>query len=356
MLSAEGDDRQLELELLENLIEDLRVLENSWKKKKLAPKKVAGHFAEVVGSILDIARSGAPDSFEEACADLKTFAVSVGNGKTHIDQNSWQLTSELAELVRQSLRHDGAGDGLLEDWKSRWRDREEPDQVPGRGADFAESPLNARENKEAFAREDDEMGRTLQTDAEQLLRKAQEALSSGNGDDAKELALQAAQLIAEIEVEEARKKEKSLKADLEAAALEEAEAEETLGHLKEEMTEREQELASMNNRLSEAQNAFEQRQDTCHQLKAQIDQVESELASLKEKHQALRGQFEEALPARDAAERECVRLKEELEKLAPETEIIDDSVKAAESQLARARSKKQAIEAELEELAAKTAA
>jgi DNA repair exonuclease SbcCD ATPase subunit len=352
--------RQQEVDFLNNLKEDLCVLENSWKKKKLHRKKVIKHFIGIVDSILEIAQSESFEPFEPICADVRDFLVSVASGKAELEQNFWSMTLELMDVLIDSLREGAVAFANLEEWQSRWwadaSSEKSREQDPSGGFNPQDSPLEeVDDNVEAFGREENEMGETSQMDAKELLQKAQEALSSGNGDNAKELALKAAELIARLEADEAQKREKQLRADLETAAHVEAEAEETLKHLKEEFDEREQELAPMRNRLAEAQASFETQQRTCQELKAQIDETEAELESLEEKHKLLLDQLQEALPARDAAERERSKLGMEMERLGPEVETITDSVNAAESQLAKTREKREEIEAELEKLAEKIA-
>lgn len=191
------------------------------------------------------------------------------------------------------------------------------------------------------------MDETLHMDAKELLQKAQEALQLGNGDSAKELALKAAELISKIEVEEAQKKEKHLRDDLELAIHEEVEAEETYEHLKQEMADRNEEFSALNSRMTDAQSSLEEQQHACSKIKEEIEKTEAELARLQGEYKRLREQFQEALPARDAAERECVRVKGQLQNLQPEMEVLTDSLAAAESQLEKARQKRTEKEAAL---------
>ncbi len=361
----EHSGRQQEVDFLDNLKEDLGVLENSWNKKKLSRKKVVKHFIGIVDSILEIAQSESFEPFEPVCAHIREFLMSVAGGKAELEQSFWSMTLELMDILRDSLRDGAVALADLEEWRSGWWADAPPQgsqqEDPTGDFDLRESPLQESppeevdDNVEALGREEDEMGETSQMDAKELLQKAQEALSSGNGDNAKELALKAAELIAKLEAEEAQKREKGLRDDLEMAAHVEVEAEETLKHLVEELDERERELTPMRNRLADAQASFETQQRACHQLKTQIDETEAELQSLEEKHKRLLDEFHEAMPARDAAERECSKLETEMERLAPEVETISDSVNAAETQLAKARKKREEIEAELEKLTQKTA-
>jgi predicted nucleic acid-binding Zn-ribbon protein len=341
------------MELLDNLIEDLHVLKNSWRFARQTPDKIARHFTGIVGSALHVAREN--ELLEPLCGDLETFVKGVTDDGATIKELHWQLIFELMDLVRDSLQGGSVNSDALEQWKSRMEEAQPATPAPATRPAFSlqtEGPMNG----DSTVEEEYHMEGSVRSDVEQLLQRAQEALAGGNSEDAKEFALHAAQLIAKVEAEEAKKKEKTLRTDLEMAILEESEAEETLRHIQEEMNDRTQEIVSLNDRLSEAQASFEQRSRTCQELKSQIDQTETELASLRKKHKDLLEEFQQALPARDAAERECSRLKEQFDKLAPETQTIEDNLKAAEGQLARARQKREHIETQLEKVASKISA
>ncbi|UCD56215.1 MAG: hypothetical protein JSV16_10285 [Candidatus Hydrogenedentota bacterium] len=352
----DGNEGQQAVALLNNLKEDLQVLENSWNSEKPHRKKIFKHFIAIVDSILGIARAESLEPFELACAEVRYFLASVAKGKADLEESSWTLTSELMDLLHDSLREGAVPVAGLEEWQSRWRG--EPvshslaKQQPGGGSNHSVSPSQvARGNAESLAQEKDEMVETEKFDPEELLREAQKALSSGNGENAKELALKAAEQIARREAEEEKKKkQKLLSTDLEMAIHVESEIGETIKHLQEETAKKDQELTALQNRLSEAQTSFEERERECQETKEQIDKTEAELASLKDRHQHLLDRFQETLPARDAAERECSKLKTEFEKLGSEVSALRHSLNDTEDKYAHARKKKEEIETELETL------
>lgn len=355
----ERDELQQQTDYLNNLKEDLRVVENSWRKKKLQRKKAVKHFVEIVDSALEIARTQAVDHLESVCADVRQFLLSDSSGAAKFQDSSWSLVAELIDILRDSLVDGEAVAEKLADWEERWKESTygtegELEMLMGESEDTLLSLEESRVKQEGQSRGEDKMvGRT---EAERLLREAQQALSTGNGDNAKELALQAAQLIAKLEAEEAMRKEELLKESLEEAAKLETEAEETLKPLREELAEREQELDSASARLADAESSLEERVRACKEIKEQIDKAESELAALKERHANLLEQYQETLPARDAAERECSRLETELETLRPEVEGLRENIGVCEKQMEEARQKRAEIEAELEKLSQKPVA
>ncbi|MBI4831824.1 MAG: hypothetical protein HY801_09790, partial [Candidatus Lindowbacteria bacterium] len=130
----------------------------------------------------------------------------------------------------------------------------------------------------------------------------------------------------------------------------EAESQETFRHLKDELVERERQLAVLATRVAEAQAASEERQRSSEETKEQIDKTEAELAALKEKHKNLLTMYQETLPARDAAQREVMRAKVEMEKLDSEIAVARETVGDAESHAAQARQNRTGIEAELQKV------
>jgi uncharacterized coiled-coil DUF342 family protein len=347
-----GNKSRREIDLLENLREDLRVLENSWKRGKLDRKKVIRHLIEIVDSILDVARYESLDPFEAACVEVKKHLMSAAKGRTDFEERLWSLISELAGLVRESLDEGEIAFAGFEGWRSRWSVEAPSERTAKHDAsDKQSSPVLSAHvptnGTSLHIQEGDEMRDSIRTDPKDLLQKAQEALLSGDGASAKEFALKAAELIARLETEEARKKEKLLRAEFEKAARTESDAEETFKHLKDEMTERDRELAALATRMAEAQASFEERQRTSQEIKEQIDGTEAEIAALKEKHKELLTKYQETLPARDAAQREMTRAKTNLDKLNSEVGMMRETVNDAESQVTRARQKREGLEAEL---------
>ncbi|MBI4832669.1 MAG: hypothetical protein HY801_14180, partial [Candidatus Lindowbacteria bacterium] len=84
-----GSKSRREADLLENLREDLRVLENSWRKGKVDPKKIIKHFIEIVDSLLDVVRYESLDPFEPVCVEVKNHLVSAAKGKTDFEERFW---------------------------------------------------------------------------------------------------------------------------------------------------------------------------------------------------------------------------------------------------------------------------
>jgi chromosome segregation ATPase len=376
-----SDSRRREVFLLNSLHDDLAVLESAWQKKKISPQKAAKHLNEIMQSVEAIAKTESLERFEMICAETRKKLDLVENKKAHLDKRHWALISELVELIKSSLNK---GNGAAADAETRKEDSKakpvavipantsdeppsmEPPSIeppsmepPSVESSSVESPrvelpsTETEVDRKLPPREENQMNKDLQANAKELLQRAQEALLSGNGENAKELAMQAAELISKLESEEAKKKEKGLRADFEFAVHEEAEAEETLTKIKEEMADSENEIHQLNEKFSEARTSFTEQQQTCQQVKEQIENVESEITRLNEERKTLLSQFQEALPARDAAERECLRLKVEVDKLTPEFELITDSARSAEDQLAKARQKREALEAELNKTVSK---
>jgi len=344
----EGD-----IDFLNTLKDDLSVLENSWKRGKLNPGKAAKHFAEIIDSLVEVARSEDVKPFETICTRMRTFLTSVRSGGANLDGACWTMTQQLIGLLKDTISGKPVENGPLQEWQSRW-DATMSSPSPGERRHMNEYDRNtsgvveAEDNARVLFREGKEMVENTHIDPKELLKKAQEALTTGNGENARVLALKAIELIAKMESEESKKKERQLRTDLETAVHIEAEAEETLNHIKQEMDDREHELASLTDRLTQARSSLEEKQNACRQIKKQIEEIETELASLKQNHKELVDQMHEALPARDAAERECGKLTAELERIRPELETLTDSAHAAEAQLARARQKKEAVDAEIE--------
>ena len=353
-VNGENEDRQ-DIAFLNNLKEDLHVLENSWRKKKPNRKKVLKHFVEILDSILDIARTESLEQFESILSEMRSHLTNSASVEADFEKQPWGPMSEIINLLMQAILEGVVPTSELEACRSRWdggsASQESANDGPSGDPGHAASPPQAaHEETELSAREEEEMTHAKKADPNKLLQKAQQALLSGNGESAKELALRAAEMIAEQEAEEAARKSKILRADLEVATHLEAEAEETLRHVTEELAEREQEAASLTNRLGENESFLEERKHSHEEIKEQIENVEAELAALKEKHRQLLEQFQEALPARDAADRECVRLNAELEKVKSGIADLQQSSEEAESQLTQTRQQKQEIEAKLEKL------
>ena len=359
--ASDASEERQEVVFLNNLREDLHVLESSWGRKRLNRKKILRQLIDILDSVLDIARGESLEPFEAALEEVRTCLTSSTGKKSDIEKQPWDVMSEIMDLLTQSIREGAVPVGALEACRSRWNgesaSREATSEEPA--GDFSHpdpSYQAAGGEAESSAREEDEMANTDQTDPKKLLQKAQQALLSGNGESAKELAFKAAELIAKQEAEETERKREILKADLEVAAQLEAEAEEAFRHIKEHVTERQQEIDALTAQISENESSLEERKHAHQQIKDAIESAEAELAALKEKHQQLLEQFQEALPARDAAERERVRLKSELEKAENEIVALQEGFEEAEHQLTQTRQQRQEIEAKLEKLAEKVPA
>ncbi|GAB4342223.1 MAG: hypothetical protein Kow0099_19630 [Candidatus Abyssubacteria bacterium] len=346
--------QESEADLLVNLIEDMHVLRNSWRSARQTPAKIIKHLTGIVESALHVARDH--ESLEPLCDDIQAFLKGLTDDGIPLEEGHWQLVFDIMNFLKDSFQQGAVKVEELQQCQERL------EAVRTKAPALTTTPAVSLQNGEPVngdaraEEEEDIMEESVRSDVGLLLQRAQEAFAAGKVDDAKELALQASKLIAEVEAEETKKREKTLRTDLEMAILEESEAEETLKNIQDEMSDRTQELVSLSERLSEAEAAFEQQTRTCQDLKSQLDQVESELASLKKKHKDLLDEFQQSLPARDAAERECLKLKEQFDTLAPETQTLEDNLKAAESQLARARKKREDIEAQLKILASKMSA
>jgi len=350
--SIKTEERE-ELRLLSNLKDDMRILQNSWKKKKLRRKKTLKHFIGIIDSVTNIVRSESLEPFETSCAEMKAQLKSVANGKADFEESLWLQTSDLMDSIGDTLRNGSQADNGHE---------EEPiaEELTGKESDSQSdmevSPVPADDGDNPIAEEEKEMIAPNQIDPQRLLQEAQDALLSGDGENAKELALKAADLIAQIAIEEAKQEEKRLRTNLERVMHEEYEAEETVRQLREDLDERETELSSTQDHMAEAQTSLEGRDRACEEIKKEIDQVADELEVLKVKQDELHDRLQETLPARDAANRECSRLKKELENLGTEIDPMRDSIAKAEGQLTQAQRRKAEIEAELKELEEKVAA
>jgi chromosome segregation ATPase len=281
--------------------------------------------------------------------------MSAAHGKVDFEQRLWRLTSELAGLLRESLDEGTIAFEGLGEWRSRWNvetpaEQAEELDLTGEQTGSDMSPHEPANGSASHIQEEDEMPEPRRTDPKELLQKAQEALQSGDGAGAKEFALKAAEIISKLEAEEARKKEKSLRSDLEKAMRDAADAEETFRHLKEEITERDRELAIHATRLAEAQSSFDDRQRSSQEIKEQIDKTEAEIAVLKEKHKELLASYQDTLPARDAVQREVTRARTGVDKLQSEIATMRETVNDGESHAQQAHQRKQAIETELQKL------
>jgi predicted nucleic acid-binding Zn-ribbon protein len=341
------EERQREIELLNNLQDDMAVLENAWKAEKISPKKTVSHLSEIVESVYAIARAESLEYCENVCADIRETLNLIQYKKRKLEASVWTSIAELMRLTKTSLQEEGPAEIDPPSCKDNGR------PAPAADSDNGQNDAAAHEHTQP-PQEEIQMNKSLQTNVKELLQKAQEALNSGNGENAKQLAMQATEMLAKMEAEEARKKEKTLRGDLEIAVHEESEAEETFARIVEEKTDREKELNQLNTKLSEGRSTFNEKQQACQQVKEQVEKIEAEIASLTEQRKNLLEQFQEAFPARDASERECLRLKKELDKLTPDLELILDSFTSAESQLEKTRQKRLALEEELDKLSAKT--
>jgi len=356
VLSKHGDDNERQdVKLLKRLKEDLRVLETSWQNKSLHAKKVLRHFLEIVDSISDIARVESIEPAEVVCDDLKEYLACVADGRASLGERSWMTALELIDLVSDSLDNGSAASDSLEKLITRWKEEtapmvspaKEPPKAPGLQASPSWETFS---NAKMLGREEDDMSEIRETDAQELLQKAQEALSSGDGEGAKELALKAAEIIAKAETEERQKREKGLRDALEKTTREESEVEQSLNHTMEAIGEREEGLNLLTERLSQAQSALDEREAACKEIRGEIDEIETEMASIKEKHKKLLDRLQEVLPARDAAERECAKIKAEYGNMPDETENLRDKKQELEHQLELIRKQKAETEAELVKL------
>ncbi len=357
MFSRHGDkDGNQDAKFLGRLKEDLRVLEASWQSKSLRTKKVLRHFLEIVDAVAEIARTESLESAENICDDMKEYLASVTDGQAKLGERAWLTASKLIDLISDSLLNGSAACAGLEQLQVSWkqevdRDASATEQEPPEAPDGRMTP-----SWETFGEanmpevEESTMAESTDISPQELLQKAQQALSSGDGEGAKDLALKAAQLIAKAESEQRHKREATLKADFEAAAGEESEAEQSTNVTKEKIAQCEEELNILTERLSQAQSALDEREDACKEIRKQIDDTEVEMASIKEKHKQLLDQFQEVLPARDAATRECERIKSEYGKLPEEIESLRDNLQDLEHRLEQIRAKKAETEAELAKL------
>jgi len=356
VLSKHGDDNERQdVKLLKRLKEDLRVLETSWQNKSLHAKKVLRHFLEIVDSISEIARVESIEPAEVVCDDLKEYLAWVADGRASLGERSWMTALELIDLVSDSLGNGSAASDSLEKLITRWKEETAPMVSPAKEPPKAPG-LQASPSWETFSNskmpgvEEDDMSEIRETNAQELLQKAQEALSSGDGEGAKELALKAAEIIAKAETEERQKREKDLRNALEKTTREESEAEQSLNHTMEAIGKREEGLNLLTERLSQAQSALDGREAACKEIRGEIDEIETEMASIKEKHKQLLDRLQEVLPARDAAERECAKIKAEYGNMPDETENLRDKKQELEHQLELIRKQKAETEAELVKL------
>lgn len=354
----ESEDNR-DLKLLDNLKEDLRVLEMSWQNKNLHSERVIRLFVEIIDSIAEVVRTEPIRAAEVVCGDLKEHLASVADGKASLGERSWRTAAELIDLMSDSLGGAAESTEGLEELQTRWTEENLSHEQAGTGTVTepggpVEKSADMRGEVETPNSEERTMNDTNAVDPKELLQQAQEALLSGNGESAKEMALRAAEIIAQGEAEEIKKREQVLIVDLENIAQEESEAEQAIDLTKGQISEREDELNSLTERLSEAQAAFDERDAACKELREQLDETEAEMAAIKEKHKQLLDRFQEVLPARDAAERERAKIKGEYGELPSEIEILRDNLQNLEHQLERIRERKAESETELEKMAERT--
>jgi predicted nucleic acid-binding Zn-ribbon protein len=354
----DGNEESQEQRFIQTLKEDLQALEYSWRNKSLSAEKIANLYDEILHSFSDVVRTEDFEDFEHTCEDLEDYIASVKGRKTELADEAWRLTAELMDLFCSAMREGSAPAEKLKQLRSRIAKqvtsklsaKRKYSEEHGRTDAIS---VTAGGNQEIRAQEETTMTDHAQQDPKLLLAEAQEALSSGKGYNAKELALKAAELIAQVEAEEARKKLAALQIELENVAHEESEAQAFLDETRERATELEKEYSAFNQRLTDARANFNNREKECEDLKKEIEKTEAEMASLKERQKELRERFEEVVPARDAAKRECARIENESKDLPSEVQTWRDSLKETEERLAEIRNRKSVIEAELKELAEK---
>jgi DNA repair exonuclease SbcCD ATPase subunit len=343
---SSGNGERQEIKFVNTLKEDLNTLGHSWQNKNLDGKKVVKHFLEILNSLSDIAEG---DSFEPAFAELEEYLGSVRSGKADLWEGAWNLTGELMDLLCDSLREGSVATDSMQELHSRIM-QETHARIT---ADQKTADASGSDGAKTLDQEEKQMADDTRIDPKELLAKAQEALLSGEGENAKEFALKAVQLIAEVETEEAKKREKALRTDLDSLVHEEAEAETFLSETREKTAQMEEELAAFNKRLADAESAFEKRESECREVKKEIEDAEAEMNSLKEKHKELKSRFQEVLPARDAAQRECSKIRGEAGEMPSEVEVLKESLQEAEGRLEEIRKRKPEIETEMAKLAEK---
>ncbi len=324
----------------------------------LSEGKTVKHFLEIVSSVHDVAQEESAESLEPAWADLKDHLISVASGKSVFWDGSWNVTGELMDMLCNALRDVSVTPDGIEDFRTRVRKETRSRLTSGRSASDGLSPeaspkASTGDSMNGHTQEENQMADAIQNDPKKLLEEAQEALLSGKGESAKELAMKAAELIAEAEAKEARRKEEKLRSDLEGVVYEESAAEALVSETKEKLTASENQLALINKRLADARSAFEERESDCQKLKKDIESTEAEIASLREKQKLLRQRFEEAAPARDAAKRECNKIESECGNLPSEVAKLREDLQDTERHLAEIRSQKSAIESQMENLTRK---
>jgi uncharacterized phage infection (PIP) family protein YhgE len=344
-----------DFKFLANLKEDLRVLETSWKNKNLHPKRVVRHFIEIIDSIAEVSRVESLEPAGAICADLKEYLSSAANGKAGIGERAWNTAAELIDILGDSLGEGEEASVGLEELRTSWIERADSDEAPAEKTDTE----NARADSAAEAEvpdakplnlEESKMPASNGTDPQELLRMAQEALNSGEGESAKEMALKAAELIAQGAAEERRQKELVLRTDVENITNEESEVELSITHTNEKISEHEKELNGLTERLSEAQSMLDKREAECKEVRDGIDKAEAEMAAIKERHKILLDKFQEALPARDAAERECAKIKAEYGEAPADIESLRDDLQDLEHRAEDIKKRKAEAEAELDKL------
>jgi chromosome segregation ATPase len=347
-----NDVGQQDTKYLDNLKEDLKVLETSWRNNNLKPRRVVHHLVEIIDSLAEIARVEDIESAGVLCTSLREYLASVASGKADLEDRSWTTASDLIDLLADSVTGDNVPFAGFENLKTRWKEEEELSErsdadVP---AD-TKSAHAASADMESPTLEVSQMSEINEVDAKELLQKAQDALLSGQGESAKELALQAAEIIAQAEAEERKQTELRVRADLENIISEESEVERSIASTKEMIADREEDLGKLSERLSLAQSTLEERETACKQIREDIESTENQMNALKEKHKELLDLFQEVLPARDAAERECSKINAEFGDLPAEAESMRETLQDMEQRMERIRQKKGDAEAELETLA-----
>lgn len=371
MISSNGGGNESqELKFLNNLKEDLHVLQTSWQKKKLRPKKVVRPFVEIVDSIAEIARAESLERTRATCVDLKKHLETVARGSTNLNKRSWETASKLIDQLSDSLRQGTAPPGELEDSpaqsekKPRSDESRKKDAPAKAGSPNADSAKADSPNADSAVVPDDEKTPNLEEskmphmnpkDPEELLRQAQEALVSGKGENAREMALKAAELITQAEAEDRKKQEYVLKVDLENLVREEKEIEQAMTHTKEQIGEGDEKLNAITDRLAEAQDSVDKHEAACKKVQDEIDETEAHMATIRERQQQLAERLQEVQPAHDAADREFAKIKSEYGELPTEIEALRDSLMTLDHQMGQLRKKKDETEAKLEELAVKSA-
>jgi chromosome segregation ATPase len=346
-----------EIRFLNGLRDDLRILQHSWRNGTLPREKVFKVFREIIDSIDELAPTESLETVDLICDDLREYVTVSPNGNGSAGERAWTLTLELIDLLGASMDEETADAVDFEEFHSRIL--EEKNMKSSENNELREEASQPRTEPqtESVEQEGTIMAEAVTTtNPQELLQQAHEALMSGNGESAKQLALKAADLISKQEAEAARRRENELRTELDRVVDEESRTEDSLRQIKDDVAEREQQVGSLQARLEQARTAFAERDQACTALKKQIHLTEEELATLKQKYKELFDSFHEALPARDAADRERAKIEAEYETVAPDIEGLRDDMQALERRLEDIRRARIQTEAGLQALANKIGA